>query len=418
MIPLIAAASAAALLALQEPSTRPALAGSNPQAASSQSPGSQSDGSGIGAAAAEQRAAANAALGVEEVRGRVNLAAKWLVDNQHPSGAWGSGGADSVQFLIFSVETFYAFQYGANSLAFLALLAVEETPERNAAAERALGWLLDSRMPKRGNDWDVDASWAALYGFQALVGAAGDPRFASEALKPRIQKRALELYALLEKHQEPLGGWGYYEGPATSRRPTWSTSFSTACVIPSLVRAKELGWPVDPAVLARAVRYVEQCKLPGGAVMYDLRPLPRRPGESIDNVKGSLGRMQVANWALRRAGSGPVTDDVIRAGLEQFFEHHAFLDVARMRPIPHEAYYANAAYFYMFAHCYAAQVINELPEAERPAYHKRLRAHLAKIQWDDGSSLDFPNMSCMRTAGTAFSILAFQAGVPGAKRSL
>lgn len=372
----------------------------------------------IRSAGAEQRKAAELALGVEDVRARVNLASGWLVESQRPDGAWGSGAADSVQFLIFSVETFYAFQYGANSLAFLALSSVESTPERDAALERALGWLIDSRLPKRGNDWDVDCSWAALYGFQALVGAAQDARFAAPELRERIQRRGLELYALLEKNQEPLGGWGYYEGPATSRRPTWSTSFSTACVIPSLVRASELGWALDDKVLARAVRYVEQCKLPGGAVMYDLRPIPRRPGESIDNVKGSLGRMQVANWALRRAGVKSITDDVVRAGLESFFEHHPFLDVARMRPIPHEAYYANAAYFYMFAHCYAAQAINELPEAERAAWHKRLRAHLAKVQWEDGSSIDFPNMSCMRTAGTAFSILAYQAGLPGARRTL
>ncbi len=372
----------------------------------------------IRAAGVEQRKAEQLALGVEDVRARVNLASKWLVESQRPDGAWGSGAADSVQFLIFSVETFYAFQYGANSLAFLALSSVEATPERDAALERALGWLIDSRLPKRGNDWDVDCSWAALYGFQAMVGAAQDARFAAPELRERIQRRGMELYALLEKNQEPLGGWGYYEGPATSRRPTWSTSFSTSCVIPSLVRAKELGWALDDKVLARAVRYVEQCKLPGGAVMYDLRPIPRRPGESIDNVKGSLGRMQVANWALRRAGVKSLTDDALRAGLESFFEHHPFLDVARLRPIPHEAYYANAAYFYMFAHCYAAQAINELPEAERAAWHKRLRAHLAKVQWEDGSSLDFPNMSCMRTAGTAFSILAYQAGLPGARRTL
>ena len=86
-----------------------------------------------------------------------------------------------------------------------------------------------------------------------------------------------------------------------------------------------------------------------------------------------------------------------------------------MRPIPHEAYYANAAYFYMFGHCYAAQAINELPEAERAAWHKQLRGHLAKIQWADGSSLDFPNMSCMQIAGTSFSILALQAGLPGSR---
>ena len=113
-----------------------------------------------------------------------------------------------------------------------------------------------------------------------------------------------------------------------------------------------------------------------------------------------------------------MTDEALREGLANFFEHHEFLDAARMRPIPHEAYYANAAYFYMFGHCYAAQVINELPEAERGDWHRKLRAHLAKIQWADGSSLDFPNMSCMQIAGTAFSILALQAGLPGARMPL
>jgi hypothetical protein len=63
-------------------------------------------------------------------------------------------------------------------------------------------------------------------------------------------------------------------------------------------------------------------------------------------------------------------------------------------------------------------VINELPEGERAAWHKRLRAHLAKIQWDDGSSMDFPNLGCMRIAGTSFSILAFQAGLPDADAGL
>lgn len=416
MLQCFAAPALAALAVLPALLQSGAPASSSASAAQSGAPvGKDSELSKLGA---EQRDAAQRALGVEDVRARVNLASKWLLDTQRPDGAWGAGVIDSVQFIGFSVETYYVFQYGANSLAFMALSSVEATPERDAALQRSLQWLLDARMPKRGNDWDVDCSWAALYGFQAMVGASLDARFAAPELAERIRRRGQELYALLEKNQEPLGGWGYYEGPAVSRRPTWSTSFSTSCVIPALVRAKELGWAVDEKVLARAVRYVEQCKLPGGAVMYDIRPIPRRPGESIDNVKGSLGRMQVANWALRRARSPGVTDDVIRAALEDFFEHHQFLDVARMRPIPHEAYYANAAYFYMFAHCYAAQVINELPEAERAAWHKRLRAHLAKVQWDDGSSIDFPNMSCMRTAGTAFSILAYQAGVPGAKRPL
>jgi hypothetical protein len=353
------------------------------------------------------------AVDADEVRTRVVRAVEWLHREQRPDGAWGVGAIDSVQFTGFAVETYYAFQLGANALAFLALTSVDPSAETDAALERSFEWLSTTRVPKRGSDWDVDCSWAALYGFQAMLAAWEDPRFADEALRERARERGLEFYALLEHNQEPHGGWGYYEGPVVSRRPTWATSFATACVVPALVRAREAGWPVDEAVIARARRYLEQCRLPNGAYAYDLRPVPRLAGESIDNVKGSLGRIQVCNWALRRAGDERTTLDRVREGLADFFEHHKFLDVARMRPIPHEAYYANAAYFYMFGHCYAAQAINELPEAERAEWHRKLRGHLAKIQWADGSSLDFPNMSCMQVAGTSFSILAFQAGLPG-----
>lgn len=357
--------------------------------------------------------AAPLAIDADEARTRVARAGKWLVEQQRPDGAWGSGAIDSVQFVGFAVETYYAFQLAANGLAFLALLSLEPTAERDAALERSFDWLTTTRVPRRGNDWDVDCTWAALYGFQAMVAAEQDPRFQAAPLRERARARGLELYRLLEHNQEPMGGWGYYEGPVVSRRPTWSTSFATACVVPALVRARELGWPVDEAVVGRARRYLERCRMPNGAYSYDLRPVPRIKGESIDNVRGSLGRIQVCNWALRRAGSGSVGVDTVREGVQAFFEHHRFLDVARMKPVPHEAYYANAAYFYMFGHCYAAMAINELPEAERPEWHRKLRGHLAKIQWADGSSLDFPNMSCMQIAGTSFSILAFQAGLPG-----
>lgn len=355
---------------------------------------------------------------VDDALTSISRAARYLVQTQNPDGSWGSGAADSVQWLLFSVETFKAFQVGANALAFMALLAVDETPERRAAIERSLDFLTSTRIPLRGNDWDVDCSWSALYGFQAMVAAANDPRFADASWAERVKKRALEFYEIMERNQEPHGGWGYYEGPVVSKRPTWATSFTTACVVPALVRAREMGWAVDERVIARAVRYLERCRLPNGAYSYDLSPTPWVGGESINNVKGSLGRIQVCNWALSRAGAEGAGAERIRKGLAEFMEHHKFLHVARMRPIPHEAYYANAAYFYLFAHCYAAQAINELPEAERERWHALLRPLLSQVQWEDGSSLDFPNMKSMQVAGTAFSILALQAGVPGARRTL
>ena len=113
-------------------------------------------------------------------------------------------------------------------------------------------------------------------------------------------------------------------------------------------------------------------------------------------------------------GDERITLDRVREGLDAFFEEHRFLDVARMRPIPHEAYYANAGYFYLFAHYYAAEAIELLPPEEREAYHARLRPHLVKVQEKSGLSTDFLGTGYLDVAGTAFTALALDAGLdPG-----
>jgi len=351
-------------------------------------------------------------LGADEARSSIQRSAKWLLENQRPDGSWGSNALESVLEINYSPETFYALKVAAHGLACMALRAIEETPERRASLDKAMEWLCTTRLPRRGNDWDIDGAWAWLYGFIALVDAETDPRFSSEEWQRRIRARGVEFYEELAAHQEPKGGWGYYEGPVVSRRPTWSTSFSTACVIPALVEARTRGWPVDQALIDRAAKYVRQCRLPSGAYTYGLDPIPRvSGGESINDVKGSLSRIQVCHLALRRAGDRTVTDERIREGLEAFFREHKFLDVARMKPIPHEAYYANAGYFYYFGHLYAGLLINELPEAEREGFHARLRPHLVKAQWKDGSSMDTQGSGYFLVAGTSFSLLALQAGL-------
>ncbi|MBK8180654.1 MAG: hypothetical protein IPK67_17520 [Planctomycetes bacterium] len=115
---------------------------------------------------------------------------------------------------------------------------------------------------------------------------------------------------------------------------------------------------------------------------------------------------------MASTGEKSVTLDKIREGLGQFFEEHRFLDVARMRPIPHEAYYANAGYFYFFGHYYCAQAINLLPVAERESWHAKLRPHLAKTLRQDGSTSDFHIQSWSVTAGTAFASAALALGLP------
>ncbi len=340
----------------------------------------------------------------------------WLVENQGEDGAWATSVLENVWEAGFSVESYYAWQMASQALALQALLEGPERPAHRAALERGLEWLTTARLPRRGSDWDIDYVWTQLLGVAVLTRAAIDPRFASEEWQEKILARGRAFYEMLEAHQAPEGGWAYYDSPPYTRA-TWSTSFCTALILPSLLMAQELGWSDDRAVFDRALLYVQRCALPEGAYAYSLDPVPRiSGGEHINRVKGSLGRTQVCNWGRAVVGDPKITEDVIREGLEDFFENHQFLDVARMRPVPHEAYYANAGYFYLFAHYYAALCINLLPSDERESWHARLRPHLTKIQYADGSSTDFLGTGYLVVASTAYSAMALRAGLGASER--
>jgi len=353
-----------------------------------------------------------APLSADEARTIEKRALAWMLGAQNPDGSWGSDKPVSLWEQNYSRASFYAWQMAGNALCCQALMVADETPERRAALEKALTWVVSNPIPKRGSNWDIDSTWPALMGFNCMVQAAGDARFQSAEWQKKIKARGAEWNEYLAKTQDPLGGWGYYEGPVISRRPTWSTSFSTACVIPALLEAGRLGWPVDPKMTGRAVAYLQHCRLPTGAIEYSLDPTPDPAlGESINNVKGSLGRIQTANWALRKAGDKTVTDERLRWGLEQFFKEHRFLDVAYLRPIPHEAYYRNAGYFYFFGHYHAALVVNCLPEAEQEAWHARLRAEIGKAQQEDGSLVDFIGSFYSWTYATSFAVMTLELGL-------
>ena len=345
-------------------------------------------------------------------RAGADRALAFLVSTQHADGSWGSRSPDSLFDAQFAAPTYYCWQVGAHSLAALALRRAPGTADRRRALDLAVRWLDKTTMPLRGNDWDNDAVWAWLYGTVAMTEIQGDRRFQTDEWRAPIDARGREFVLWLEKNQVPTGGFGYYDDPPFSRRPKWATSFATSAVLPALGIALQLGWAKDPKTVERAAAYVRKCRLPNGAFEYDLNPVPRvSGGEHINNVKGSLGRIQVCHWALHLAKDPDLTEQQIRWGVEQFFAHHEFLQVARMRPIPHEGYYANAGYFYFFGHFYCSQTINLLPAAEREGFHRQLRPCVLRAQRPDGSFCDFQGTSYMTTAATAFSAMALLAGL-------
>ena len=343
----------------------------------------------------------------------LDRALAYLVRTQNADGSWGSRTIESLFDASFAVETYYCYPMGAHCLATLALRRAAETPERRAALDKAVRWLVTTAMPLRGSNWDNDAVWAWLYGVVATTELHQDPRFAGDDWRASVVQRGREFVRWLEKNQVPDGGFGYYDDPVYTRRPKWATSFSTSSVLPALGMALQFGWANDPETAARAANYIRRCRLPNGAYEYDLNPIPRiRGGEEINNVRGSLGRIQACNWALRASGDESVSLDDVRHGLDLFFEHHKFLAVARMRPIPHEAYYANAGYFFYFGHFYCSQAIELLPADEREPYRTKLREKLLATQRQDGSFCDYQSTCYMTTSSTAFAAMGLVAGLP------
>lgn len=357
-------------------------------------------------------------LGRAEARAGMERALAFLVGTQQPEGGWGSSLPHHLAELGFAHDTYHAWRVAAHALATKALLVTtraEPDPGREQALRRAVEWLVTIRLPHRGADWDVDSTWASLLGFDALVDVARDPRFAKGPLAAPVRARTQAFLADLARRQTPDGGWAYYDDPPFTTRPTWATSFCTALVLPALVAARdELGLEVAPHLVEGALRLVRRCELPNGAFAYDYRAIQRgHTGESINSIEGSLGRIQVCLWALERAGDRRITRERLVQGLEQFFEHRRFLDLVRLRPIPHEGWFANAGYFYFFAHYYASQAISLLPEGEREGWHRMLRPHLVKTLSADGSSSDFLTSNYMVVASTSYLILALHAGLGG-----
>lgn len=340
----------------------------------------------------------------------IDAGLEYLIATQSQQGAWGSEQQPMIYDRFWSnPETHRAWQYATTALVCLSLMEVENHPRAASALTAGLDFVINAPLIQRPSEWDTDNTWAYVYGLAAISQAAKLPRFAEGPERAGIGVRGRKLLQQLCAYQSPNGGWSYYDDEATTSPPQWGTSFMTGVALMALLNAQELGWEMDPKVIPAAVAALNRCRLPDGSYTYSVKAIPAlSAGVGIDRVRGSLSRIQVCNLALYRAQMAGYATQVnleeLREGLVLLFREHHYLDIARGRPHPHEAYHLNSGYFYFFGHYYAGQVLALLePEAVERFYGPLVQT-IAKTQSADGSMVDFFMNDYGRAYGAAYGI--------------
>jgi hypothetical protein len=155
-------------------------------------------------------------------------------------------------------------------------------------------------------------------------------------------------------------------------------------------------------MLKRGVEALLRSRTPSGSVMY-----AGRDGEkSRESVPGSVGRMLVTEIALHAAGRS--SSERVRAAVDAFLVHWEWLEKRRAQHGTHVPPYGVAPYYFYYAHYYAAQAVELLPEHEREEYRRRVRERIFTVRLEDGSWNDrvFPRSA---NYGTAMCVLALLA---------
>jgi len=284
----------------------------------------------------------------------------------------------------------------------------QELPkEAQEAVERALAFVLEGLehpLMTAGFERGYDVrGWGHAYalGFLVRMRELGKVPAAS---RKTVDAAIREMVDTLQKTQiKKQGGWNYSRGKDPDDAEP--STFMTAPTLQFLFEAARAGEKVDAKVVEHALDVLESGRLESGAFQYGVDP-EHQSGQGFEAVEGAIGRSPACETTLLLAGRGSV--ERVRGSLDQFFTHWEWLEKRRKQQGTHVKPFMIAPYYFFYAHRYAAQAIELLPEAEREGYRAKLLALLWKVREEDGGWNDrvFPRSECFGTAMSMMALLA------------
>jgi hypothetical protein len=328
----------------------------------------------------------------------------FLVRTQHTDGSWGESTVGRSYEVIADVPGSHrAFRVATSALCVMALknCGIREEAVENAV-RRGLKYLVKQGRVKRPNPLEMYSVWAFGYGLRCLSEAI----FAGTCpdMEASMRERAEELVAALKLYQVPDGGWGYYDFVAGTYRPSGSSmSFMTGTVLISLYAAKRAGIDAPEKTVQKALLSLHRARKQDGSYLYGwyLRYSTNHP---VNKLKGSVCRTSCCHLAQYLFNKRVSYEDLVK-GVEALVEHNRFVDIARKRPVPHEAWYSTSGYFYLYGHFYASMVLQQLSPKDQKRLWPNLKNLILRLQEPDGSWSDYPLYGYHKYYGTAYAVL-------------
>lgn len=345
-----------------------------------------------------------------EIDNAIKRGIAYLVDHQNKDGSWGDArNTKDLNIYAPTAASHLAYRGGCTALVVCALC---ETATGDPAAVKALEkgeqWIFEKLPHLRRDTPDVIYNiWGHAYGIKALVRM--HKRLPSDKERQKkIEAAIAHQIALLGRFESVDGGWGYYDFKAGTQKPSSdATSFITATVLIALKEADELGVKAPEKLVKRAIDSIQRQRKKDNSYLYG-EYMKYHPMYPINRPAGSLGRSQACNLALQLWGDKTIDDTVFKTWLDRLYARNLWLDIGRKRPVPHEAYFQIAGYFFYYGHYYGALCIEALPEKDRPFYQEHLAKVMLPLQEKDGSWWDYPLYNYHQSYGTAYVLMSLK----------
>ena len=330
----------------------------------------------------------------------------FLIGYQNSDGSWGNPTRTKGLNIYAPVPgAHHAFRTATTAMCIMALIeSGSETLETKRSLTRAEQWLL-TYLPRlrRATPTAIYNVWGHAYSIQALVRM--HRHHDDEAMRERLVELIESQFDLLDRYESVDGGWGYYDFRLGTKKPASSSiSFVNATVLVAFHDAKSIGVEPPKKNVDKAIAALMRQRKPDFSYLYG-EYLKDRPMRGINRPGGSLGRSQACNIALRVWDDNKITDKVLDTWLHRLFARNGWLSIGRKRPIPHEAWFQVAGYFYYYGHYYAALCIEDLPGEQQGLFQSHMVQTIIPKQEKDGSWWDYPLYDYHQPYGTAFALM-------------